>query len=281
MRHTWGIVGCLLLSGSVPALAQEQPYQPYQAPQPTTTTSGPTEEPKQLDTVELRAGFSWVSRRFFYTDNFKDRLRTYDMGLAPAPFADAEWYPGGDAIGSPSAHLGLVGHFEKSMGWTSKRASGERFDTSGHEWQLGVRGRMPVLPHQIGASLTYGNQAFEVDDDPRSPLVPDVSYKFLRLGFDARARFDEFSLGGHLAYRFILDAGAVESDEWFPRTSVGGLDLGAFVGYGLADEFDILAGVDYRRYFYTLNPEPGDRRVAGGALDQFVSLWLGLGYRIP
>lgn len=256
--------------GTVPASAQMM-YQPPEA----TPAPAAADAPPVMSTVELNGGFKWVSRRFFYTDNYRDRLRTYEMGLAPAPYLSGQWYPGGNSIGGPKTHLGLVGSFEQSLSWQSKRASGERFTTSSNEWQLGVRGRMPLIPHQVGLSLTYGSHTFTVDDEP-APLVPDVAYKFLRLGFDGQARFGEISVGGRLAYRFILDAGDVTTDIWFPRASVGGLDLGAQVGYAFIPEMDVVAGVDYRRYFYTLNPEPGDRRVAGGALDQFVALSLGL-----
>jgi hypothetical protein len=271
------MVGAAISMAAVPALGQGFEVEATPAPESVAADS---DAPPVVSKLELNGGFKWVSHRFFYTDNFRDRLRTYEMGLAPAPYVSAEWYPGGNAIGGPKTHLGIIGSFEQSLSWQSKRASGERFETSMNEWQLGVRGRMPLIPHQAGLSLTFGSHTFSVDDDPRAPLVPDMSYKFIRLGVDGRASFGEISVGGRLAYRFILDAGDVVSDIWFPRASVGGLDLGAYVAYALMPELDVVAGIDYRRYFYTLNPEPGDRRVAGGALDQYVSPSLGISVRL-
>ena len=44
---------------------------------------------------------------------------------------------------------------------------------------------------------------------------------------------------------------------------------------------DLLVGIDYRRYFLSMHSEPGDANVAGGALDQYLAGWLGVGYRLP
>jgi len=37
--------------------------------------------------------------------------------------------------------------------------------------------------------------------------------------------------------------------------------------------------VDYRRYFYAMNPKPGDPLIAGGALDEYVTLTAALAVR--
>jgi hypothetical protein len=52
-------------------------------------------------------------------------------------------------------------------------------------------------------------------------------------------------------------------------------------GYEILPGLDILAGFDFRRYFYTLHPKPGDPNIAGGALDEYIAGWGGIQYRLP
>jgi hypothetical protein len=75
--------------------------------------------------------------------------------------------------------------------------------------------------------------------------------------------------------------GAFETDEWFPQANGAAVEAGAFVGQSLSDAFELHGGLDFVRYFFSLNPEPGDRHIAGGALDQYLSLWAGVLWRWP
>jgi len=78
-----------------------------------------------------------------------------------------------------------------------------------------------------------------------------------------------------LAYLAVTDAGEIGEDDWFPRLSVAGIEATLEAGYVLPDGLSLRLGVDLRRYFYSLNPEPGDAWIAGGALDQYVAGQLG------
>ena len=40
----------------------------------------------------------------------------------------------------------------------------------------------------------------------------------------------------------------------------------------------VQVGVEVARYFFSMNSEPGDARVAGGAVDQYLSIAAGLSY---
>ena len=240
----------------------------------------PAKGPKRPSPLEIGAGVGLGSRNFRYTDDLFNRLRAYKLGFAPAGFAWARWYPAAHFQGGPVANIGVVLGYGQGIALESEAKTGEKFGTTSREWFAGLRYRIAMDPHELGAQVSYGNQTFAVDDEPVQ-LVPDVSYGYLRLAADGRARFDRIVAGGHLGYRHVLDPGDISSDRWFPRASVGGFDVRAFGGYEVSDGLDLMLGLDLTRYFYSMNPEPGDPNVAGGALDDYLHLWLGAAYRLP
>jgi hypothetical protein len=69
----------------------------------------------------------------------------------------------------------------------------------------------------------------------------------------------------------MLGAGEIQEDYWFPRSDVGGVEGAAGIGYMVTEEVEVQAGIDVRRYFFTMNPEPGDRWIAGGGADQYLA----------
>ncbi|MBK9000763.1 MAG: hypothetical protein IPM35_34000 [Myxococcales bacterium] len=237
----------------------------------------PTLRPSPLEAMlALRGG----TRNFRYSDDLFGALRAYKMGPTPAAFVAVRWYPAAHFEGGPIAHVGIAASFEQAF-LIESQADGETYPTTAREWQLGLHGRLPLGALELGADLGLGEHAFNVDDDPNFPVVPDVAYRFVRLGVDARYRAGSFSVGGSFGYRHVSEAGTVETAAWFPRLQVAGLDAGAFAGYAVIPRLDVLAGALYRRYWYSMNPEPGDRFIAGGALDSYISGWIGVGYQLP
>lgn len=231
--------------------------------------------------LEIGAGIRGFSRDFRYSDDLFDALRSYELGVAPAAFAQLRWYPVAHFDRGPLSNVGLTGGYEQGFALESKTTDGEKLDTRTREWWAGLRYRIPFGAHEIGVVGTYGKHGFEVDDDPANPLVPDVEYTYLRLGVDGRVRVSRVVLGAHVGYRYLLDTGELGQDIWFPNVSGGALDAGLLAGYEILDGLDLLAGFDFRRYFFSMSSEPGDARVAGGALDEYLSGWLGLGFRLP
>lgn len=241
---------------------------------PKSESSGPRPSPLEA-TLGLRAG----TRNFRYADDRFGALRAYKMGLTPAAFVAARWYPAAHFEKGAVAHVGISAAYEQAF-LIKSQVNGESYDTTAREWMLGVRGRLPLDDLELGAELDLGEHSFNVDDDPNLPFVPDVAYRFIRLGVDARYRSGSISVGGNFAYRHVTDSGAIATDAWFPRLDVAGLDTGLYAGYSIGSDFELLAGVLYRRYWFKMNPEPGDRFVAGGALDSYISGFLGVGYRL-
>lgn len=236
----------------------------------------PSKRPSPLEAVAaLRAG----TRNYRYSDDLFAALRAYKMGLTPAAFVGARWYPAAHFEGGAVAHVGLAASFEQAFLIESK-VGDESYGTSAREWQLGLHGRLPLDALELGADLGLGEHSFNVDDDPNLPLVPDVSYRFMRFGVEGRYRAGSVSAGASFGYRHVTDAGTVATKAWFPRLDVAGLDAGGWAGYAVMPRLSLLAGVLYRRYWYSMNPEPGDRWVAGGALDSYISGWVGVGWEL-
>ena len=59
---------------------------------------------------------------------------------------------------------------------------------------------------------------------------------------------------------------------------MGGVDARVGLAVPLPLGFEARLIASYARYFYAFSPVPGDRYVAGGALDQLATGHLGLAY---
>jgi hypothetical protein len=79
-------------------------------------------------------------------------------------------------------------------------------------------------------------------------------------------------------WRHLLGTG--EMTDWFPRATGNGLDASAGAGYAITKWLGAYARADLRHYFFAMNPEPGDERVAGGAVDSFIGGAVGIAVSI-
>ena len=75
-------------------------------------------------------------------------------------------------------------------------------------------------------------------------------------------------------------AGDIHGQDWFPNGSAGAADARARLTF-LVTRVAIHAGVGWTRYFHAFNPEPGDALVAGGAVDQYLTAHVAVGYVHP
>lgn len=241
----------------------------------------PEEPSGRPSPLEIGAGIRGFSRNYRYSDDLFDSLRSYKLGVAPAAFIYGRWYPLAHVQGGTLAHVGLTGGYERGFAVSSQTPQGEELSTTTHEWWVGLRYRVPLDAHEIGIQGTYGKHTYAIDDNPADPLVPDVAYTYLRLGLDARVRVTRVVLGAHLGFRYLTDTGELGTDLWFPHISGNAIDAGLLAGYEILDGVDLLVGFDFRRYFFSMNSEPGDGSIAGGALDEYLSGWGGFAFRLP
>jgi hypothetical protein len=255
----------------------------------------PTEPSKPgLRPLELQAGLRGVIRKFAYTGRTTPGLIPYNGALVPTIVLAGRFYPGALSSDGALSNIGLVGRFELGLGGTTNYTEGGAngtpkvvvpLKTNAYEYQLGVRGRLPLGLNELGVSAVVGNQTFTIGGD-ENPLkvpyavVPDVHYHYIRVGLDARLYISKLIVGAQLAPRFLtsmkeLDKGRV----WFPGAKGSGLDFGVMLAWRFLPWLAPAAGLDLVRYgfdFNNLPTSPAPRVVAGGATDTFLSGWLGV-----
>src|SRR5262245_54347248 len=214
----------------------------------------------------------------------------------------AAFYPGALFTKSFLANIGVVGHFEQSLGGNTQAGddpnnvlpAGE-LPTSLTAYDVGLRVRLPISQNELGFSAVSGQQACLIDDggeesdpalgDPK--LVPDVAYSFIRLGTDFSYVMSKYTFRADVGLRIVNsagdEAGQIQSEAWFPRSDVGGVDVGLTAGYAVSERFSVKLGADFRNFFYSMNSRESDfgvnaqgtgpdgRRnpVAGGANDMY------------
>jgi hypothetical protein len=258
--------------------------------------------PKQGRTpFEFTAGLRGYSRHWAYTDlrgvrdpTYPRTLGRYRLGAAPALLANGVVYPGAFFSGNPIAsNLGLMGGAELGIATATDyqriRPDGSmvvtELKTQYQAWDIGLRGRIPIGPAELDLFVEYGSQSFVLRGDEGGnglgPVVPDVQYRFVRPGGEARVRLGKISLAGHVAPRFLLTLHNVDLDKvWFPGAKGHGLDFGLSVGYGLTSFLDVIGGLDFVGYGFDFNGMPVDPVhapiLAGGATDYYESLFLAL-----
>ncbi|MEY4549713.1 MAG: hypothetical protein RL685_5908 [Pseudomonadota bacterium] len=271
--------------------------EPEAAPAAAAEAEKPAPKPLELD-----AGAGFVFRNYVANNavNLPGVLQTRDQSGGMASLrVGAAFYPAALFTKEFLANIGVVGNFERSLG--GKTAAGDAIspnlpsgdlDTTLTSYDIGLRVRLPVSTHELGFSAAYGGHQFEIDDNGtesnpdagRAKLVPDVNYSYVRLGADFTYGMSAYFLTGDIGLRVINsageDPGQIQNDRWFPRSDVGGLDLGLTGGYNVSERLTITVGMDFRNFFYTMNSRAEDfgvdvgnvgtrRPVAGGANDMY------------
>jgi hypothetical protein len=177
-------------------------------------------------------------------------------------------------------NLGLSGKFVRSFGLDSATSDQQKVDTKWQRFEIGLRyriltgaaGKAPLL----GAGIHYASSTFEFSNPPGTALadqLPSATYKVLRVGVDGRVPFEPFALMFGVSYLPVLSVAPM--GDRFPHESVAGVgaDLGAAMR--VAPWLEARLSTHYDRLFYKLHPEPGETYIAGGALDQYLSLNVG------
>jgi hypothetical protein len=222
---------------------------------------------------EASLGLGFVSRDLDYVDDFSGNLEPYNLGGTPAVEAALDWFPW--AHSRLLSYLGVCGALEYTFDPISTDAAGKAFASRGYDLRGGIRARKSFARGSVSLTASYGRHAFllfATGDDTGEPPVPDVTYDYARAGAHGRLQVSRklaLELGG--AYRHILSTGEIGSQDFFSRATAGGVDMEAAVTVAGPFGLELRAGVDLRRYFFSMNPEPGDTFIAGGAVDQYLT----------
>jgi hypothetical protein len=260
-------------------------------PKPVAKTKESSGRPSPL---YARVGARLYSRSFRYTDTMNDlfpnqgypELLTYNLAAAPMVFGRLDWYPLAHSQGGFPANVGISGGYELGVA-TKVQFRDETLEQSHSLWYVGPKFRLPVAEHEIGLFGAFGSHSFEVIGDEAAnggrAAFPDVNYRFIDVGADARFLFDQVRLGAHAKYRMLLGYGDIAADDWFPNTTGRALSVGGEVGWKLSSVLELLVGVDVLQYGLAFKPalDAAEDRIAGGATDRFVSVWGALGVTWP
>jgi hypothetical protein len=245
------------------------------------------------------------SRNFAYNDNKRGLQQGYqapeerynNLPLVPAPGIALEFFPG--ALGG---YGGVFGSYNRAIiGSKDSPGAGQEpsvYKTSAHSWLIGAKGRFPISTLHLEPSVGYGSHAFKVENFSSAPTriqVAPVDYRHLRLGGGLRLPFgkdNSFVAGGH--YLHILSAGTIINGKDCPVGQTQAADCRYFKGAALGGELfagvdlplsfvkglNFTAGLDFRRITFAFTPNMTAERVAGGAVDQYVGMNLGVGYNL-
>jgi hypothetical protein len=217
-------------------------------------------------------------------------MRPYSLPLAAAMALHVVWYPISAASSSPIQHLGIEAGIEQAFGLRSTTdadgtaLAGKTFGNSVHDYAAGLRYRIPFgAGHQVWISGTAGEHAFVFTgpsdcSDCRAMLhIPDTIYRYGRPGIGLRLELPaDLSLTMDAGYRYIFNAGGTQLDAYFPHRTVGGVDAEVAFGYRPTPNLEIRASGQLRRYFYDMHSKAGDTYLAGGAIDQYWTVGLGM-----
>ncbi len=210
-------------------------------------------------------------------------FRAYNLDVGNAARVAAEVYPLRAITDGAISHLGVTGSFAMAFALDSADSRGRHFDTTMYDLSLGLRYRLPLratLP-DFGISIAWTRQVFYVRASETQALggVPDLVYDGLRVGLSAR-----IPVVWRLSLR--IDGGITPvfatgelGDNFFPHASALGFDGSVALAVRIWRGLEARAGFDAKTYSVSANNEPGDRYVATGSSDLYLSGTFGLAWR--
>jgi hypothetical protein len=183
-----------------------------------------------------------------------------------------EWSPGGHADLGLLGGLSVIAAAEAAL-FVESASGNASYATDLYSVLLGLRYRLRVDDVELRADGGYRALVFTVHPGAAGdrPDLPNLEIHAARAG--AALRWD-IGLGlfftSQLAYLAPISLGEIQSDAWFPRAIAGGIE--GDLGMGLRiDDVELRGLFAFRRFFYDMGSVPGDARVAGGAVDQYLS----------
>jgi len=240
--------------------------------------------------VDIEIDFRLVHRDFGYKDDLRGDLRDYKLGIGPGVGTKFQYYPGAHFTAGVGAQFGIDFEWERVFNFDSTRADGVRFPTESQQFLVGLRWRYPtgrwepfVVADYCVHTFRFGVSGPPVPGEDNTPGIPSVKYEFARIGAGFRVGIgdkERFIVAANAAFRGVFSVGGIGTAQWFPEAKANGMDAMLMFGYALPLGFEIRVGVDYRRYWFDLNPvAPDPPYVAGGALDQYWGFSIGAAWR--
>lgn len=265
-------------AAETPKPRREEPSEP--PPPPQAREEVVKEQPRESSSstrpqaVRVGLGVKVFSRLFGYTDDIFNKLSTYKLPAGPAVALDADLYPAAFVTSGVAANIGALVYFDYAVGIASKSADGTKFGTNAMLLKLAATYRLNVGPLQLNPFLGYSLDTYSITAPAGAtkPNIPNVGYSGLRGGVQARMHLiGPVSVQLSFAGQFLLSTGEIGSSAFFPHAKAGGLDAQLAIPVAILDHVEIKLQGDYTRFWYSMNPVPGDMYIAGGALDVYAS----------
>jgi hypothetical protein len=150
-----------------------------------------------------------------------------------------------------------------------------KFPTSSMRLRVGLVARIPISLLELHLGIGYAMQTYSVSPEVSGvsrPNIPNVNFGAIRPSLLAKFNLTSaFSLSLGFGYHILISKGEFGSAGFFPRSGGGGVDFTLGIGVRVAKNFELRLQGDYGRYFFSLQPQPGDVYIAGGALDGYFS----------
>jgi hypothetical protein len=242
------------------------------------------EAPEQASAPSVPSGRAWLdfelgmggyNRSLSFNQNLTPSLLSYTLGVGPIAVANVVMYPLDPLTGGLLGNIGLEAEIQQGFAISSTLVNNgvsTTYKNVVHDYAGGGRYRFTFgAANDVYLSVTGGEDAFTFTG--RSPasvlMIPDTIYHYVRPGLGLH-----LGLGGGLSvalaggYRVVLNHAGAQFQQFFPRSTVAGADAELQARYALSQMFEVRAGLEWRRYWFAINPRPGDTYVAGGAVDQ-------------
>ena len=241
--------------------------------------SSESSPPSAYPVLELSGSGAGVNRQYVYNQQISG-LRNHNLPLGPALVVDGVWYPLGSVAPGPLEHLGVQVALEQAFGIQSSISGGQTFGNKVHQYEGGLRYRIPFGESQAWISGSGGEHAFLFTGRTAGGLnVPDTIYRYARAGVGLRfAVTSGVTLGFGAGYRYIFNGAGEQFKDLFPHATVAGVDAEAALSIRVMEGLQVRVFGEMRRYFSSMHSVAADQFKAGGAIDQYLTFGVGLTY---
>jgi hypothetical protein len=220
--------------------------------------------------ADIEVGGGVAGRRFDYRNGIAPYAYTVRKPAMPTGAIAAELYPLA-GTGSLWGDIGFVAEYSVlfSSSWDG---------TNPTAYGAGMRARIhpgPDSPVLLRITVGYEFNRFG-PEDAAEYRVPDVTYRAVRTGVDARIPLGHFSILAGTALRAVIDPNDISLQFYGPHGV--GFDAQAGGTVMFLPHFEARLAGSYTRYSFSFGPPPGDTFRPGSAIDQLFGALLAVAY---
>ena len=235
--------------------------------------------------VHIGGGLELGGRRFRYSNPQTINMRDFDAGGVPVVRVTADVFPLAHMRHKLLSGLNVTGTMGRAAPVNSNTSEGEVVGTGFGDMELGLGWRIPMgrptlagEGWDIGGQVAYGRQFFSFErENPLAVEVPDVDYKFVRLGAGVGSTFNgRYRAYGMASYRAVSSTGLL--GDRFQSDSASGIGVAGGMSARVRDSVELRITANAVRYGHSFGFEDGAEFAADGASDSFFGLLVGALY---